>query len=252
MVTIEINLPLVDMQVWGSLYRCLKHDRRFFLPPTERRFVEGILKFAEKHRTTAIVAGTRLFRARLNTSQGLVAGPRLTPRQLYSPPKELVRGGRLNPAGIPYLYLAEEEKTALAEVRPWQGAAVTIGRVKVLMNLRIADVTRDSSSSVPYNTHAEKGADFTSRELISYMFSIPYQPEDTISYAPTQYLAEAFRHHGFDGIRYDSALNASGRNVVLFDSAAAKVTSTVQVIVAGIDYRYSSIATQRRTTRRTK
>jgi hypothetical protein len=155
-----------------------------------------------------------------------------------APPKEIASSGRLNPEGIPFLYGAQEEKTAVSEVRPWMGAAVTVARLRLLQDLRIVDVCRDSTSEKPYESDAEHGADFTWRGVISYFFSIPYQPSETVSYAPTQYLAEAFRTHGFGGIRYDSAMVPGGRNLVLFDPGHAKVTSTYLVVVAEVNYEY--------------
>ena len=34
--------------------------------------------------------------------------------------------GRINPKGIPYLYLSTKKETAMSEVRPWIGAAIAL------------------------------------------------------------------------------------------------------------------------------
>src|SRR5260370_35966250 len=49
--------------------------------------------------------------------------------------------------------------------------------------------------------------------------------DDTREYRPTQFFAEWARDHGYDGLRYESAMSDSGRNVVFFDTVAVAIRS---------------------------
>src|SRR6266566_4486089 len=49
--------------------------------------------------------------------------------------------GRVNPKGIPYLYLATHRDTAVAEVRPWKGGVVSVGQFRVVRDLRLVNTT---------------------------------------------------------------------------------------------------------------
>jgi len=51
------------------------------------------------------------------------------------------REGRANPKGIPYLYLATHRDTAVAEVRPWKGGAVSVGQFKIMRDLKLVNTT---------------------------------------------------------------------------------------------------------------
>ena len=55
------------------------------------------------------------------------------------PDAEHATSGRLNPRGIPFLYLAEDSKTAIAEVRPWVGALVSMGVFEILRDCTLVD-----------------------------------------------------------------------------------------------------------------
>ncbi|NLK52763.1 MAG: RES domain-containing protein [Syntrophomonadaceae bacterium] len=42
--------------------------------------------------------------------------------ELCAPPKEKCSAGRLNPKGVPYLYLADSIDTVISELRPSTGS----------------------------------------------------------------------------------------------------------------------------------
>jgi hypothetical protein len=61
--------------------------------------------------------------------------------------------------------------------------------------------------------------------VLNEAFSLPvFQAEDLADYAPTQYIAEAFRAAGFDGIMYASQVG-NGKNIALFDVDVAEIAS---------------------------
>lgn len=138
---------------------------------------------------------------------------------LYGAPE-----GRVNPKGIPCLYLATAQYTAICEVRPTPGSYITVARFKVLRDLKIVNCSLyHGRNNLRYN---DKYEDVIWTE-IDNAFSKPTTGRDNVAeYAPTQILAELFRSKGYDGIAYKSNFSPSvggdAHNLAFFDLAVAK------------------------------
>jgi hypothetical protein len=63
--------------------------------------------------------------------------------------------------------------------------------------------------------------------------------DDTHEYLPTQFFAEWAKDHGYDGLRYESAMSQGGHNVVFFDTAAVAVKSVRLVRTDSVEVIYS-------------
>jgi hypothetical protein len=214
---IEVNFPLEDMRQFEQLIRGLKTENRFHLLPATERFVANLVKYAQAAKTVQLEAGTSFWRARLHD---VMATEPLALEQMGAPPAHLAAHGRLNPRGIPYLYLASNELTAISEVRPWKHAALTVAEFRTGRQLKMANFSAQPRFVQPALPEME-GAEFTWRELIAWLFSAPFDPRDDTAYIPTQYLAERAKASEFDGLIYDSALHEDGYNIALFDPTAA-------------------------------
>ena len=59
-----------------------------------------------------------------------------------APPAHKTTEGRVNPRGISYLYLATNLKTAVAEIRPWIDAKISVGEFVTVRPLTIIDCTK--------------------------------------------------------------------------------------------------------------
>lgn len=126
-----------------------------------------------------------------------------------APPKDKTLAGRANPRNISYLYVAEDIKTAMMEVRPNVSQDVSIATVKISKSLRLFDFCY-------VDPEDEMGKSFA-LSIISSRFSAPnFGGED--NYYATQYLCEFIKELGFDGIRFYSSLSEGGKNIVLFDT----------------------------------
>jgi len=125
--------------------------------------------------------------------------------------------GRVNPKGIPYLYLAENQETAMSETRPWIGSLISVALFESLKDLSLVDCTVKARRRLfleEPNAEQRKRAVWSD---IDQAFSCPVTSSDDLAdYVPTQIVAELFKSEGFDGIRYTSSLG-KGRNIVLFD-----------------------------------
>lgn len=192
-------------------------ENRFHLSPDTERFVSNLVEYARRTKTINLKQHTLFWRARLHDVMALAP---LGLKQLGSPPPHLAGHGRLNPHGISYLYLASDELTAVSEVRPWKNAELTLAQFRTTKVLRLANFTAQSQFAQPCPAGME-GADCTWRELITWLFSVPFDPRDDTAYVPTQYIAERIKASLFDGLAYDSALHDGGYNVALFDPDVA-------------------------------
>lgn len=145
--------------------------------------------------------------------------------EMGAPPSKFARGGRSNPEGISYLYLASNEATALAEVRPQAGHIVCVGSFE-FENLRVVDLTDLRHSYSPFlledvskvGNSASKLALF---EAVSEEMSEPIVDSPSREYLPTQYMCEMMKFLGFEGVRYRSS-QGDGANFVLFNRTDAK------------------------------
>ena len=160
--------------------------------------------------------------------------------------------GRANPAGIPMLYLAASEQTAISEVRPWIGSELSLGQFKILRDLKLIDLslghgkTPIQNLTIAYfleekepNKEEKEEAVWTE---IDNAFSRPVTRSDEMAdYVPTQILSELFRHHGYDGLVYRSQFGERGYNIALFEVQDAEVINAAPYQVTAIDVKYEAI-----------
>lgn len=153
--------------------------------------------------------------------------------------------GRTNPKGIPCLYVATEEETAVGEVRPGVGASVSIAQLKTARELRVINCTTDDRGLRIY--FEEPDAPERERAVwrdIDRAFAEPVAVGDVLaSYVPTQIIAEVFRNEGFDGVAYRSSFGP-GHNIAFFDLDAADVINCSLVEVKSLKLNYTQTADQ--------
>lgn len=204
--------------MWDALANHIKNERRYILDSSKREIKQIISLLPEVIPTVGsnLNRDMILYRARLGSK------PPSLPYDLNdmkSPPPEKAGAGRANPAGISFLYLSDSIETAIAEVRPWKGAKVTVAEFSLLQDIEIADLTKKISLSTPFGL-SDLAARIDDYQLLRYLgkiLSTPVDPKRSdVEYAPSQYLTELIRHLGYKGIVYPSAM-ASGKNIVLFE-----------------------------------
>ena len=194
------------------------------------------------HVAKTIPVGSKLFRARLRYQVENDAPAPLPLDQMGAPPPEKVEsGGRANPEGISFLYCAEEEATAISEMRPGRGQLVSVATVETTEELDIVDFSEKKYFATPF------ACDHLPSLVQSYgLFNRwgddlakPLRHTDEIEdYYPTQYLAQWLRAHHYDGIRYPSAMAPGGHNLVIFNPSKVRLTECRLVQIKSIDVRY--------------
>lgn len=135
------------------------------------------------------------------------------------PLRDQASDGRVNSRGIPCLYMATNDVTAVSEVRPTIGAFVTIATMKCLRELKLIDCSVLVEKQFIY--FKEPGRAKMEEAVwsdIDRAFSAPVdRSDDAAEYAPTQILAELFCSLGYDGVAYKSAFGEDGYNVAIFN-----------------------------------
>ncbi len=221
---------------WEAFSYHLQYERRF-IPDLKNDFFHDMmdpiisLPPVVKQLEAVLRAGEHYYRGR--TEEHIL-------EEMGAPPRELATAGRANPKGIPFLYLAKDPYTVIAEVRPWRGQHVSIAEFELIEDVRIVDLCEIPTLESPFG-HSEnlytlkdgyRILNHLSREL-----SKPIDPRTAdIKYLPTQYLTELIRNEGYDGMVYKSAMCPGGRNLVLFFPDKAKAMNVEYIVVTNINY----------------
>ncbi len=163
--------------------------------------------------------------------------------ELGSPPPAEVKAQRANRQGQPVLYLANDSRTALAEVRAWKGAYVAIATCVLVRPVTVLNLTKVVGIESPFldDELAWRMNVVALLRQFAEELSRPIIPgQEGLQYKPSQHACDTVRNAGYAGIMYPSAMG-SGQNLVLFDPFAAKPTSIMNVRVFSVNHRASPL-----------
>ena len=207
---------LDNISHWETLKEELKWEKRFLtdiVHLTEDLGWDGF--FNTQYQLTKAVS---LYRARVHHKSGQ---PAYEPKDMSCPKKERVGSGRANALGIPALYLCDNSETVIYEVRASYLDELTIGifQLKEDKSIKIVDFTEDTSLFQHEGRINETIKGKLLREKISSDLSKPMRRYDSeIEYIPTQFICEFIKiFTGAKGIRFQSSLHPTGKNLVIFD-----------------------------------
>lgn len=200
------------------LRRRLFRENYFDVEPEVGKF----LRKAGDHITRIIPAGASYARARIGAERfsklgdGSLAYMPFEGTELGAPPAPKTSSGRLNRAGVAFLYIATDAETAAAEVRPHPSHILSIGAFIATRDLKVA------AFDVGIDEFFRNEDDL---DLFDFLFtadkamSMPALPEDDMRYSITQVVADAVRNAGYDGITFRSSV-ADGQNLCVFNPDA--------------------------------
>lgn len=215
---------------WHRLKTSLMHEWRFFQAgkPVDAIISRLLDPWSDLLGSPLDIRDWR--RARIQESRGKI----IPSSDMGAPPSEKARAGRANPAGIPHLYVASDQLTAVAEVRAEPGDWVTVATVTITPeSMQVLDLTQDVRIVDPF-AHSDLHEALVLRELLqlfSYELGRPIRAGDSeFEYVATQFIAEYFRDKGMGGIIFPSSL-AGGKNAVFFDPDVATITDCCEVTV---------------------
>jgi len=237
-------------QSYQHFARSVTTQRRYVRNAEQNDFLHTVLA-TSVGRQEVIAASATLWRAQVGSHWYPVvegedpeeAQPSPLPEERMTPLVDRAREGRANPKGIPYLYLATHQETAVAEVRPWIGSHVSIAAFALEREVRVVNAVPDDHRMMVYNHEPEpEERERAVWQDIDRAFSRPVTSgDDTADYAPTQVLAEFFRESGLHGVAYGSSLGP-GHNLVLFDICAATLRKCDLVEICGVKFDFSIAA----------
>lgn len=223
---------------WEEFKIELKHKNRFFpkasihsslfskLTPNS---ADGVLFQLLEQLTIPVDGKESFFRARIS------ANP-LNSGQMGCPPREIVTGGRANPLGIPYLYVADTLKTCISEVRPSNSSSIYVSKLTPVQELSVLDLTAPRINCAASAFGEEQLAAVLGflglLELFSTELSNPIRPENSnLDYIPTQFLCEFIKSEAkFDGLAFNSSFG-EGKNYVFFDGNALNPSEPQKYVV---------------------
>ncbi|MFN3889875.1 MAG: RES family NAD+ phosphorylase [Beijerinckiaceae bacterium] len=226
------------LEKWENLREELMFGNRFF-PASE----------INRERLVALLAYLKLdpdeiqtvwHRARLQGQDGP-----FPIEKMGAPPKQIASHGRANPAGIPYLYMASTELTAISETRPHTGEMACVADFTISNGLSIVDLRNPRRSVSPFVLGDESqiglmrgDIDFLAR--LGDELTRPVLPQSAaIDYVPSQYLCELIKKAGYDGVIYRSSVG-EGMNLALFNPDRATPGRVVQRRVTSVQVQIAS------------
>ena len=185
-----------------------------------------------------------LYRARLGYKLGRDE-EKLPLPEMGAPPPEEARAGRANPEGESVLYCAETEMTAIAEVRPATGFVVSVCLLRPRRELRVLDLVSTHTIN-PFECEPGELGYWSELLELLYTFgrqlSTPLERNDSvIDYLPSQKLASRLQEAHFDGIRYPSAMDERGVNLVFFGPSVCEVFKPKLVKIKRTSVQFSDI-----------
>ena len=221
---------------WDELKETLKHKRRFILNSNDLEDLEWDSLLSD---TITCDSSTIFYRARIHTDKEKI----FTKNDLLAPPKEICKGGRANPEGIPYLYLCKDMETTLYETRSAYTDEVSVGLFKLNDGERLsfADFTENNY----YSIFGENITDCIKRKLlkrhISEDLSKPMRRFDSkLEYIPTQFICEFIRFYSdADGIQFNSSIHRNGINVVVFNKDKLDCTDIKELTITGVNIKHN-------------
>lgn len=211
----------------------LQSVSRFSLPEELMSKLVWIIDYYEGVGDSVLAEGEVLYRARLHDVDQRRA---FSLEKMGAPPPDKSIAGRVNPVGLPYLYLANSAQTAIAEVRPWTRALISVGDFKPTKILRILDFTKRASVEAAENPAMAVHSAISEGLFVHRHFGAPVHRDDHLSYLPMQFITDLVKQRGFDGIRFSSLQVEGGKNTVLFDPGSANCRSVSVYGVGNISY----------------
>lgn len=161
--------------------------------------------------------------------------------KIGAPPAGNARAGRANAEGQVVLYVADEEKTGVSEIRPALGLYVSVANLTLKRDCRVLDLTKDLQQLNPFEGESI-GWHIEIHDLLNRLgeeMSRPLERADDLTlYLPCQRLAEYIHQNHYDGIRYPSALNPGGSSIVLFDPDVAEIGESKLMKVTAVNFEY--------------
>lgn len=223
---------LQDLNTWEEFCIDVRED-----PNMDPAFGE-VFEEDLKNTTGVLPVGTTLYRARLgwgsevNGRRQAYNGP-----DIGAPPPAKAESRRANRQGKSVLYCAEDEQTAVAEVRPALGHWVSTCQLRLRDETTILDLVDGIPVPNPFTNESLAWYVQFTELLASFAEALSTtlaRDDDINDYVPSQKICEYLERLGYGGIKYSSAMLRDGKNLVFFNPNAAEILESRLVEVTTI------------------
>ncbi len=223
-----------NINYWFKLKEQLKWERRYL---TNIGYLTDDLGWDSFFESKTIVKRENiLYRARLHKNADEEA---FSKEEMLCPPKEYSAAGRANSAGIPYLYLSDNESTILYEIRASYLDEVSVASFRLKEGLPddivISDFTETPALYAPNEVNKKIKATLL-KQIISRDLSKPMRRYDSeLDYIPTQFICEFIKvFTNVQGIKFRSSLDNTGNNIVIFNQDIMECEAVKKVQVSKV------------------
>lgn len=238
-----LDLKLSDIHTtWDRFKEEIKFENRFHISKDnliDLKKLEGYFK--HEAFIKVIRNGRSYFRCRISDKKGFKN------EEMWNPPKEYATSGRANPKGISYLYLGNSVETTLYETRASLFDYVSVGEFRLKENIKLLDLRNPNYDIIPWSENYEDDVELfiiygSFIKTLQEEISLPIRKQDKeLDYIPTQYISEFIKSLGFDGVEYQSSLNADGHNIAIFNPNKFECIGTKTYDITSIKLEYSEI-----------
>lgn len=226
----------------------VKHKSRFVHDKVVTAFLDTLLQ-TSKTRHRHIPADRYVWRAQSGAvteirEQDDVEYDELVPYPVHrmKPLPYSAHEGRVNPKGIPCLYVATDKETAMSEVRPSVGDKISLAQLRLTRELTLIDFSvghENAGTPLFLEEPSPKKRENAVWTHVDQAFSKPVTTDHaTAEYVPTQIIAEHFKNSDFDGVVYKSRLGP-GYNLALFNVDVAEVVSCSLQSVKSVNFEFN-------------
>ena len=144
-----MTMTFKSANAYPDFAKSVKQAFRYIRTKEQEDFL-GAVGVTSTARTITMTAGNKLWRAQLGhdwraprDDEPFEDFPTAYSPDRMKPLLEKASDGRANTRGIPCLYLATDQDTAILEVRPLIGSFVSVAQFTVVNELRLIDCSRD-------------------------------------------------------------------------------------------------------------
>jgi RES domain-containing protein len=230
-----------------SIYRVTAHElwsqkRAEFAARGSKLTLDESWMWALHRAEVKLKRGSALFRARLGYRENDRGRSPWDARRLGAPPPSKAKAGRANVKGTPVFYAADNEETAISEVRPALGHIVSVGTFRLKQSHNILDLAQPITLGNPFSStdawEAEEMGEYLQAFGAELARPLTRDDRPTRDYKASQVLCRTIRRAGYGGVRYPSAMRQGGTNVVLFDPRAARLIDARLVEITSLSLAY--------------
>lgn len=237
----------LDLELRKIIHK-LKTQNYFQL---ENLIVNRLQNFVEVGKIV-IKENNKYYRARIGYSKkdydylsgGMEAEYIYTPyieSEISSPPPSMSQSGRLNRAGVSFLYCATNASTAISEVRPHPGDKVSIGCFITIEELKIFNLTKNYLLDF-YKSDKHLDEYFLYINSLNNLFQKSIPPSKKNNYSITQLIADSIRKLGFDGILFNSSVGDGSNLVVFYPDKMKYIEDDKKVVIVNkVTYDFSPL-----------